>query len=156
VARAIALRPKFIVLDEPVSALDVSIQAQILNLLKRFQQELGLTYLFITHDLRVVKHVSTRVAVMYAGRIVEQGSREEIFTRPHHPYTRALLSSIPLPVVGVRRERMILTGEPTDLIDLPHGCKFQARCPFVMPVCLEAEPAFRELSPGHRSKCVLD
>ena len=153
IARALAVNPRFIVCDEPVSALDVSIQAQILNLLKELQQRLGLTYLFITHDLSVVNHFSDEIAVMYLGRLVEKALAEELFLHPKHPYTQALLSAIPVPEIGKRRERILLKGEVTSPINLPDECRFAKRCPYVCNACREHTPTLREVSPNHFVAC---
>lgn len=145
IARALILNPKFIVMDEPVSALDVCIQAQILNLLMDLQQRYGYAYLFISHNLSVVKHISDRIAVMYLGKIVEMGDSRSLFVHPQHPYTKALLSSIPIPKVGVERKRVILTGDVPSPINPPAGCRFRGRCPSAMPVCAEQEPALMQV-----------
>jgi peptide/nickel transport system ATP-binding protein/oligopeptide transport system ATP-binding protein len=155
VARALCLNPKFIVCDEPVSALDVSIQAQILNLIQDLQDKLGLTYMFISHDLSVVKHISDRVAVMYLGKIVEITRSSQIFKSPLHPYTQALLSAIPIPKVNIKRERIILEGDVPSPVNPPDGCIFAGRCRHVMPKCREKAPALKEVSPGHEVKCYL-
>jgi oligopeptide/dipeptide ABC transporter ATP-binding protein len=155
VARALCLNPKFIVCDEPVSALDVSIQAQILNLIQDLQDKLGLTYMFISHDLSVVKHLSDRVAVMYLGKIVEITRSNQIFKSPLHPYTQALLSAIPIPKVNIKRERIILEGDVPSPVNPPDGCIFAGRCRHVMPKCREKAPALKEVSPGHEVKCYL-
>ena len=156
VARALALDPKFIVCDEPVSALDVSIQAQILNLLMDLQDELGLTYLFITHDLSVVKHISTEIAVLYLGQCVEKAPSDELFANPSHPYTKALLSAIPVPSLSMRdKEIKVIKGEVTSPIDPKPGCRFAARCEYASEACMGRDPEFREIAPGHFCACPL-
>ena len=155
IARALALNPRFIVCDEPVSALDVSIQAQILNLMGELQEQMGLTYLFITHDLSVVYHFSDDIAVMYLGRMVEKAPADELFAHPTHPYTKALLSAIPIPSLHGRGERIIMKGEITSPVDPPAMCRFANRCPNVCPKCREGEPQAVEISPNHFVSCFL-
>jgi len=154
-ARALALNPAFVILDEPTSALDVSVQAQIINLLIRLQRQRGLTYLFITHDLSVIQHISDRIAVMYLGRIVEEASSEQIFAEPQHPYTQALLSSTPAPDPGGRRQRIILPGTVPSAANPPAGCAFHPRCAHVMDGCRSEYPAPRRTSPDHFVSCHL-
>ena len=154
-ARALALNPDFIILDEPTSALDVSVQAQIINLLLRLQRERGLTYLFITHDLGVVQHISDRIAVMYLGRIVEETSSEAIFAAPRHPYTQALLSSTPVPDPSAKRQRIILPGSVPSAANPPSGCAFHTRCPQVMDRCRHDYPAARIVAERHSVSCHL-
>jgi len=155
IARALALRPRFIICDEPVSALDVSIQSQVLNILKDLQAEFGLTYLFIAHNLSVVEHVSNRVAVMYLGKMVEMTSREELFRNPLHPYTQALMSAIPVPNPRLKRQRTILKGDVPSPLNPPKGCRFHPRCPVAIDICAHQEPAFLEVSPDHWVACHL-
>lgn len=153
IARALSVNPKFIVCDEPVSALDVSIQAQILNLLKELQEKLTLTYMFITHDLSVVNHFSDHIAVMYLGKLVEKAPAEELFAHPMHPYTQALLSAIPVPDLGERKKRIILKGEVTSPIDMPEECRFAKRCLYTCNACTDHTPELREISPNHFVAC---
>ncbi|MEI8347537.1 MAG: ABC transporter ATP-binding protein, partial [Pseudomonadota bacterium] len=154
IGRALAPNPQLIVCDEPVSALDVSIQAQILNLLMDLQEKYNLSFVFISHDLHVVRHISTRVAVMYLGRIVEIGNRDEIFTSPLHPYTKALLSSVPVPRVGQNRKRMVLCGDVPSPINPPVGCSFHPRCPYACERCQWDVPQLKDFGSGHQAACI--
>ena len=158
VARALAVNPSFIVCDEPISALDVSIQAQVINLLEDLQRELQLTYLFIAHDLSVVRHISDRIAVMYLGKIVELAERTELYENPSHPYTEALLSAVPVPdpVVEAKRQRIILEGDVPNPASPPTGCNFSTRCPKAMDRCFQEEPEFRDVGDGHYAACFLN
>jgi oligopeptide transport system ATP-binding protein len=153
IARALALNPKLIICDEPVSALDVSIQAQVINLLVNLQKEFGLSYVFIAHDLNVVEHISDRVAVMYLGKIVELAKDTDLYTSPKHPYTEALLSAVPVPNPKIKKRRILLEGEIPSPINLPPGCRFFSRCSYRMPSCSEAEPEFKDLGGGHWVSC---
>jgi peptide/nickel transport system ATP-binding protein/oligopeptide transport system ATP-binding protein len=155
IARALALTPKFIVCDEPVSALDVSIQSQILNILKEIQAEFHLTYLFIAHNLSVVHHISDRVAVMYLGKVVELTTRDELYRNPKHPYTKALLSAIPVANPRLKRERTMLAGDIPSPINPPTGCRFHTRCPVARDICSQGEPEFREVQVNHWVACWL-
>ena len=156
VARALSVSPKFIVADEPVSALDVSIQAQIINLLEELQEQFGLTFLFIAHDLSVVRHISDRVGVMYLGHLVELADRNEIYVNPLHPYTKALLSAVPIPdpVLDSQRERVLLTGEVPSPLNPPPGCVFHPRCPIAIDDCNQNTPELREVEPNHWASCL--
>ena len=157
IARALSLSPDFIICDEPIAALDVSIQAQVINLLEDLQEEFGLTYLFISHDLSMIRHIANRVAVMYLGRIVELASSQELYSRPIHPYTKALLSAVPLhdPVLEKKRKRTILTGDVPSPADPPSGCHFSTRCPIAEDNCFKIAPEWREISSGHNVACHL-
>ena len=155
IARALATNPEFIVADEPVSALDVSIQAQIINLLQDLQKEFGLTLLFIAHDLSVIKHISDRVAVMYLGKVVETAPKKELFDNPKHPYTEALLSAIPIPNPRLRKKGTILMGDVPSPIDIPPGCRFHTRCRYVKSICQENEPELKDIGNGHLTACHL-
>ena len=156
IARALAVQPSFLVLDEPVSALDVSIQAQIINLLQELKDRLDLTYLFIAHNLEVVRHISDRVAVMYAGKVMAVSPRDELFDNPLHPYTKALLSAVPVPdpEADARRERIGLAGEIPSPLDPPSGCRFHPRCPLAIPECAQTVPSLEEKTPDHWVACI--
>ena len=156
IARALALNPQFIVCDEPVSALDVSIQAQILNLMDELQEKMGLTYMFITHDLSVVHYFADDIAVMYLGRLIEKAPAKELFRNPIHPYTQALLSAIPVPSIHNQRKRILLKGEITSPVDPKPGCRFASRCPYASSRCHSEEPQLKEIAPGHFNACFLN
>lgn len=157
IARALAVEPDFIVCDEPISALDVSIQAQVINMLEELQEELGLTYLFIAHDLSMVKHISTHIGVMYLGQMVEKGESNEVYSNPKHPYTQALLSAVPIPdpEVAKNSKRIVLEGDIPSPIDPPPGCRFKGRCKCAKPICSEVDPQLKEVEPGHFVACHL-
>lgn len=157
IARALAVEPDFIVCDEPISALDVSIQAQVINMLEELQEELGLTYLFIAHDLSMVKHISTHIGVMYLGKLVEKGTSDEVYSKPLHPYTKALLSAIPVPdpKQAKANKRILLEGDIPSPIDPPPGCRFKGRCKFAKPECGKVDPELKEVEPGHFVACHL-
>jgi peptide/nickel transport system ATP-binding protein len=156
IARALVTNPEFLVADEPIAMADVSVRALILQLMRRLKEELGLTYLFITHDLATAKYICDRIAVMYLGRIVETSSRSELFRQPHHPYTKALLAAVPVPDPRAKKAKDLPKGEIPSAINPPPGCHFHPRCPYAVARCREARPPLREISPGHFSACILD
>ena len=157
IARALAVQPDFIVCDEPISALDVSIQAQVINMLEELQEEMGLTYLFIAHDLSMVKHISTHIGVMYLGKMVEKGPADDVYMKPKHPYTQALLSAVPIPdpKEAKTNKRIVLEGDIPSPIDPPAGCRFKGRCKYAMPICGQKDPELKEVEPGHFVACHL-
>lgn len=155
IARALAVDPEFVICDEPISALDVSIQAQVLNLMQKLQKDMGLTYLFISHNLSVVKHISDRIAVMYLGRMVELSDCKALFANPMHPYTKALLSAVPIPRLDVRKERILLEGDVPSPVNPAPGCRFAGRCASCMEICRKEQPELREVEPGHFAACHL-
>jgi peptide/nickel transport system ATP-binding protein len=156
IARALITRPELIVADEPIAMADVSVRALILELMKELKDEFQLTYLFITHDLATAKYLCDRIAIMYLGRIVEIGSRDDLFGRPHHPYTKALLEAVPVPDPKARRTEEVVRGEIPSAISPPSGCHFHPRCPYAIPACREGRPPLKEVAPGHQSACLLD
>ncbi len=156
VARALTTDPEIIILDEPTSFLDVSVQAQILNLLSSLQEELNLTYLFISHNLSVIDHMSDRVGVMYLGKLMEAAPRDTTYTRPEHPYTHALISALPIPNPEFVRERVILSGDIPSPVNIPSGCRFRTRCPYVKDICAQQEPPLESRRPGHLVSCHFD
>ena len=153
IARSLALNPSFVVCDEPVSALDVSIQSQIINLMKDMQEEKKISYIFISHDLSVVKHISDRVGVMYLGSMVELADKEELYQNPQHPYTKALIAAIPIPDPKKRKELSVIQGEIPSNVNIPTGCKFHPRCPFAKDICKQKEPEYREIQKNHFVRC---